>query len=127
MIVGIGTDIIEIQRVERVIGKTPRFYETVFTNDEKSYYISKGKKIQHLAGAFASKEAVSKALGTGFREFSASDIEVIHDELGKPQVQLYGEAKKLSDELGVTNIHITISHCQTYAVAYAVIEGGNSR
>ena len=124
MIVGIGTDIIEIQRIERVIGKTPRFYETVFTKREKDYYISKGKKVEHLAGAFAAKEAVSKALGTGFREFSASDIEVIHNELGKPEIKLYKEAEDLKNKLNVTNIHVTISHCQTYAVAYVVIEGG---
>lgn len=125
MIIGIGTDIIEIQRIERVIGKTPKFYETIFTDVEKQYYISKGKKVEHLAGAFATKEAVSKALGTGFRTFSASDIEVVHDELGKPEVKLYKEAKKLSEKLGVKSIHLTISHCQTYAVAYVVIEGGN--
>ncbi len=125
MIIGIGTDIIEIQRIERVISKTPRFYETIFTDKEKEYYISKGRKVENLAGAFATKEAVSKALGTGFRDFSAGDIEVVHNELGKPEVNLYKEAKKLSEKLGATNIHLTISHCQTYAVAYVVIEGEN--
>ena len=123
MIIGIGTDIIEIQRIEKVIQKTPRFYKTVYTKEEQAYYEAGHKKVESLAGAFAAKEAVSKALGTGFREFSPCDIEIIRNELGKPEVKLHGGAKEVADKLGTNQVHLSISHCQTYAVAYVVIEG----
>lgn len=123
MIIGIGTDIIEIQRIEKVISKTPRFYKTVYTEEERAYYEAGHKKVESLAGAFAAKEAVSKALGTGFRGFSPCDIEVKRNALGKPEVHLLGGAKQVADELGVGRIHLTISHCQSYSVAYVVVEG----
>ena len=123
MIIGIGTDIIEIQRIEKVIQKTPRFYKTVFTQEERAYYEAGHKKVESLAGAFAAKEAVSKALGTGFREFSPCDIEVVRNELGRPGVRLLGGAQEIAQQLGIKQIHLSISHCQTYAVAYVIIEG----
>ncbi len=125
MIIGIGTDIVEIDRIEKAVISTPRFYEKIFTMSEKDYYISKNKNIQHLAGAFAAKEAVTKALGTGFRKIGANEIGVEHDKLGKPIIKLSGEAEKISNELRISNIHLTISHCKTYAVAYVIVEGEN--
>lgn len=127
MIIGIGTDIIEIQRIEKVINKTPRFYKTIYTEEERAYYAAGHRKVESLAGAFAAKEAVSKALGTGFRGFSPCDVEIRRNELGKPEVQLLGGAKQVADELGVDKIHLTISHCQGYAVAYVIVEGVDVR
>lgn len=124
MILGIGTDIIEINRIERVVTKTPSFLDKVFTERERKYFAYKNNRPETIAGIFAAKEAVSKALGTGFRSFSPNDIEVTPDKLGKPQVFLLGNAQKLGQELGVTKVFVSISHCQTYAVAYALAEGG---
>lgn len=124
MIVGIGTDVIEIERIEKAIQNTETFFQKVYTAGEQAYYTEHHKKVETLAGLFAAKEAISKALGTGFRTFSARDIEVIPNTLGKPKVYLYGGAKVRADELGIKRIHISISHCKAYATAFAVAEGG---
>lgn len=124
MIIGIGTDIIEIQRVESACKRTLSFQGKVFTEVEIDYFQEKGERYESLAGMFAAKEAVSKALGTGFRGFSLKDIEVSHDPLGRPIINLYGKAKGLANSLGIRNIHLSISHCKAYATAYVVAEGG---
>lgn len=124
MIIGIGTDIIEIDRIEKAIKTNPRFKEKLFTAYERSYFESKNNKAESIAGSFAAKEAVSKALGTGFRSFGMEDIEIRRDEMGKPYVSLLGEAKVLGESLGVRGIQLTISHCKDYAVAFVVVEGG---
>lgn len=122
MIVGIGTDIIEINRVVEVLKKNPRFLEKYFTKKEQSLFQERGNRAQTIAGTFAAKEAVSKALGTGFRTFGLWDIEILRDEKGKPYVFVYGGAKHLLDELSISQILVTISHCKDYAVAYAVAQ-----
>ncbi len=127
MIIGIGTDIIEIQRISEAIHKTPTFLNRVYTKREQDYFTNNRKRMETLAGLFAAKEAVSKALGTGFRQFSLGDIEVVPNALGKPEVTLLPKAKEVAEKLGVLQIHITISHCQTYAVAYAIAQGDELR
>lgn len=124
MIIGVGTDIIEIDRIERALENTQTFFEKVYTVNERHYYLENHKKVQTLAGLFAAKEAISKALGTGFRSFGMGEIEIIPNSLGKPEVTLYGQAKLLSQQLGISSIHISISHSKTYATAFAVAEGG---
>lgn len=121
MIIGIGTDIIEIERIEKVINRTNNFIEKSFTKDEISYFEFKGLKANVIAGNFAAKEAVSKALGTGFRGFGLKDIEILRDELGKPFVKLSSNIyEKL--EIKEFNMHISISHSKENAIAYAVME-----
>ena len=110
MIVGIGTDLIEIARIEKACRKQA-FLSRIYTEEEC-----------RLAGNFAVKEAVSKALGTGFREFMPIDIEVLRNELGKPYVNLYGGAAKRAFELNVGIIHVTITNTKEYAQAFAVAE-----
>ena len=83
MIIGIGIDIIEINRIEKVMNRTSSFIEKSFTNNEIEYFKSKGLKGNVIAGNFAAKEAISKAIGTGFRGFGLKDIEVLRDELRK--------------------------------------------
>lgn len=124
MIIGIGTDVIEIERIEKAVQSTETFFNKIYTKREQAYYKEHHKKVETLAGLFAAKEAVSKALGTGFRGFNTGDIEVIPNALGKPEVYLYGGAKALADELGIDKIHVSISHCKAYATAFAVAEGG---
>jgi len=121
MIIGIGIDIIEINRIEKVIERTNNFIEKSFTDSEIEYFKSKGLKGNVIAGNFAAKEAISKAIGTGFRGFGLKDIEVLRDELGKPVVNLSDKIYKIVD-IKEFNIHISISHSKENAIAYAVME-----
>lgn len=113
----VGTDILEIDRLKRP-SQSKRFMERVFTPAENSYYAEGGKKLQILAGMFCAKEAVAKALGCGFAGIDYHDIEIAHDNLGKPYVNLYNKARKLA---GGKKAHISISHCKKYAVALCVL------
>lgn len=123
MIIGIGTDIIEITRIEQALSKTEQFFNKVYTEKERHYYLEKRKKVETLAGWFCAKEAVSKALGTGFRQFSLRDIEVLPNAVGKPEIRLYGKAEALRKSLGIEKIQVTIAHCKSYATAFAIAEG----
>ena len=121
MIIGIGTDIVEINRIEKVIMRTSSFIEKSFTNNEIEYFKLKGLKGNVIAGNFAAKEAISKALGTGFRGFGLQDIEILRDELGKPVANLSYKIYKLLD-IKEFKIHVSISHSNENAIAYAVLE-----
>lgn len=121
MIIGIGIDIVEISRIEKIMKRTSSFIEKSFTNNEIEYFKLKGLKGNVIAGNFAAKEAVSKAIGTGFRGFGLKDIEVLRDELGKPVVNLSDKIYKLLGIKGF-NMHISISHSKENAIAYAVME-----
>lgn len=118
MIFGIGTDLIEIERVEKACQREA-FLTRTYTESECRQ--AKGKA-SVLAGNFAVKEAVAKSFGTGFRSFMPIDIEVLRDELGKPYVVLYRGAKKLAEEWGIKVIHVSISNTQMHAMAFAVAE-----
>ena len=122
MIVGIGCDIIEIERIARAI-KRESFIQRVFTAKEAAYCQSRGQQAAaSFAARFAAKEAVLKALGTGLREGSLQEIAVANDALGKPLVQLSGHFSALSRQLGVKNIQISLSHSRDFAVAYVIME-----
>lgn len=121
VIAGIGTDIIEIERIDRAVKRTNNFIDKVFTEKEKEYFKTKNYRPEVLAGNFAAKEAVSKALGTGFREFGLLDIEVLRDSKGKPIVSLSDKIHKLLS-INKFIIHISISHSRDNAIAYAVME-----
>jgi holo-[acyl-carrier protein] synthase len=121
MIIGIGTDIIEINRIEKVIMRTSSFIEKSFTSNEIEYFKFKGLKSNVIAGNFAAKEAISKALGMGFRGFGLQDIEVLRDELGKPVVNLSDKIYKLLD-IKEFNMHVSISHSKENSIAYVVME-----
>lgn len=114
MIFGIGTDIIEISRIKKMMEDTS-FLNRFFTANEIEYIKNKP---QSAAVCFAAKEAYSKALGTGFRGFSLQDVEILHDELNKPYIKAYNAAY-----LKNANLHLSLSHCREYAVAYVIIEG----
>lgn len=118
-IIGIGTDIVEINRIEKAINRTEKFLTKVFTKKEIEYCSSKPNKYERFAGRFCAKEAISKALGTGVRDFNLTDIEIVNDALGKPEVKFYGN---LENEINTVKIHLTISHCKDYATATAIIE-----
>lgn len=117
--IGIGIDIIEIDRIEKALLKQDRFLEKLFTKYEITYYQEKGQKAETIAGIFAAKEAVSKVLGKGVSGYTWQDIEIKHDSNGKPEVFLYKGAYALAEELCIKKILVSISHCKMYAVANA--------
>ena len=121
MILGIGTDIIEIDRISRAIDNTPMFLEKIFTKREIEQLTRSKLRVESVAGNFAVKEAVSKALGTGVRGFNFKDIEVLRDELGKPVVEVSDKIKEL---IKVNNylFNVSISHNRTCAIAFVVLE-----
>ena len=121
MILGIGTDIIEIERINRAINNTPMFLEKIFTKRELDELNKSTLRVESVAGNFAVKEAVSKAVGTGMRGFSFNDIEVFRDELGKPIVQV---SDKVKDIIKVDNytFNVSISHNRTCAIAFVILE-----
>lgn len=124
MIVGVGCDIIEIERIARAI-KSESFIRRVFTAEEAAYCQRRGQQAAaSFATRFAAKEAVLKALGTGLREGSLQEIAVDNDGLGKPLVQLSGHFAMLAKQLGVKNIQISLSHSRELATAYVIMEDG---
>lgn len=122
MIIGVGIDIIEIDRIERAVKHNKNFLYKLFTEKEIEYFNAHGYKIESIAGVFAAKEAISKALGTGFRGFGFKDIEILKDNKGKPEVILFNKAKALAEIYGNYKVHLSISHNKSNAIAYAVME-----
>lgn len=123
MTIGTGTDLIEISRIERAIGRNS-FLMRVFTEEECRQ--AKGKS-SFLAGCFAVKEAVAKCFGTGFSGFTPKDIEVLRDKKGKPYVKLYSGAARIFEEIGGREIFVSISDTKSLALAFAVMEGSGRR
>lgn len=123
MIKGIGTDIIEIDRVSKAVEKNSKFLEKYFTENEIKLFKERHYNMSTIAANFAIKEAVSKALGTGFRGFSLKAIEALRDDLGKPYINLYDGAKVLKEEDSIKHIHVTVSHNREHVVAFVVCEG----
>lgn len=121
MIRGVGIDIIEIGRIRRDIEALgSRFTEKLFTDGEIGYCTGKAIPYQHFAARFAAKEAVSKALATGWAgTFRWKDVEVINDPSGRPRIILHGN---LHEVLGNASIHLSLSHAEAYVVAVAIIE-----
>ncbi|MGV8983935.1 holo-ACP synthase [Clostridium sp.] len=122
MILGVGTDIVEVRRIKKAIESNSRFLEKIFTTTELDYLKSRNLRPEYVAGRFAAKEAVAKALGTGFRGFDFKDIEIDRTTLGKPIVTLKGKAKLIAKKEGQYNVHLSISHGVDSAVAYAILE-----
>lgn len=124
MIKGVGTDIIEVNRIKAACDRSG-FVERYFTQEEQALFHQRGRQELQVAGNFAVKESVAKVLGTGFREFRLKDIEVLRDELGKPYVNLYGNALKLAKSLRIEQMHVSISNTKEYVTAVAVGESFN--
>lgn len=119
MIIGVGTDIIEIERIRRACEKEA-FLMRYFTIEERNLIMDNYSK---AAGNFAVKEAVSKVFGTGFTGISLAEIEVLRDGSGKPYVNTYGRADVLRKELGIRYLHVSISNTRESVVAFAIGEG----
>jgi len=124
-VIGIGTDIIECSRIRQMLDKHGEtFLERVYTPEEIEYSSGRKASDQHYAGRWAAKEAVLKALGTGWAHgIQWTDIEVVNQQGGKPIIVLSGKALEISQEQGIDEMMISISHCKEYATAYATAMG----
>jgi holo-[acyl-carrier protein] synthase len=121
-IVGHGIDLVEIERVARLLEEFgERFLSRCFTQVEREYAHDKRRQIEHLAGRFAAKEAILKALGTGWRNGIAwTDVEIQREPSGKPKVVLHGQGLRVAEELGIDQWWVSISHIATHATASAI-------
>jgi holo-[acyl-carrier protein] synthase len=123
LIYGIGTDIIEVDRLRKTMEADPGFRESIFTQDEIAYCESKTYKYQHYAARFCAKEAFMKALGKGLRSgILFKDIEVYHDEMERPWIRLTGTAKHAAEDLGVLKILVSLAHLREIANAAVILE-----
>lgn len=122
MIYGVGTDIVEISRIKRIIERSPLFIEKVFTSGEREYCLRKKHAEESWATRFAAKEAVLKAFGTGLSKYAWRDVEIINRENGQPEVILHGELEVLARRYKVRNIRISLSHSNDSAIAFALVE-----
>jgi len=116
-----GVDLIEISRIEEVVARHGKHYlERIYTHAELEQC---GKRAESLAGRFAAKEAVAKALGCGIGDVTWQEIEVLGDEQNAPKLTLHGEAEKMAEELGLSTWSVSISHSQSHSVAFVVAIG----
>jgi holo-[acyl-carrier protein] synthase len=123
LIFGIGTDIVEIGRVEDKLCRTRGLREKIFTPREIAYSESRGRSGQHFAARFAAKEAFFKAMGTGWRSgFRFDEVEIVNNELGKPEAFVHGKVKSFCEANGIGRWHVTLSHSKDLAKAVVVLE-----
>lgn len=125
-VIGLGVDIVEIDRMARALERSPRFRFRVFSEGERAYCDSTSRPEVHYALRFAAKEAVLKALGTGFSGMRFCDVEVVRDPRGKPSPLLHGRAAEVAHERGIIEWHLSLSYTHATAVAsvVAVTQGG---
>lgn len=124
MIIGIGIDLVKIDRIDKAGNNRSGFLERVFTEREREYCSRQKFPAQHYAGRFAAKEAVLKAIGTGWSAgVKWTDMEVLHGDGGGPVVNISGRVKDLMDLKGVKQILLSYSHDEGYAVAHVVLVG----
>ena len=122
MILGIGTDLFEVERMKKTIEKQPSFIDGIFTIGEINYCNQFKNKVERYAARYAAKEALLKALGTGWRDgITFLDIDIINDKLGKPEINLSGKAQEVANKLGVTAVHLSMSHTKELANAFVII------
>lgn len=124
-VLGIGTDITECLRIAQMIERHGElFVDRVYTAEEIRYCQRRKQATQHFTGRWAAKEAVLKALGTGWRRgISWRDVEVQNEAGGRPAIVLRGGAREAADQMGVREVLISISHCRSHATAFAVAVG----
>lgn len=125
---GIGVDIVEIPRMEAILSKTPSFAERMFTDEERAYCDSKARPAAHYACRFAAREAVLKALGTGFSQgIGRKDVSVSRDAHGKPKAVLTGHALEVATNLGIVEVALSLSITSQLAVANALAISQDAR
>ncbi len=121
-IVAHGIDLVDCPRIEEMIKRHGRrFVERIFTDAEQAYADANKNRVEKLAGRFAAKEAILKLMGTGWRgKIAWTDIEIVNNAAGQPEVTLDGEVKKIAGKLGIKHISVSITHTANFAIASAV-------
>ncbi|MEJ7615598.1 MAG: holo-ACP synthase [Pyrinomonadaceae bacterium] len=125
MIVSIGIDIIEVERIREVVARTPRFVDRVFTMRERDYCAGRGPMVsaQRYAARFAAKEAAFKAFGTGWSGgVGWQEVEIVRQESGAPALIFHGKAQQLFERSGAKRVHLSMSHTAHHAVAQVILE-----
>lgn len=122
-----GTDILEVARLSKALAKHPRLKTKLFTEAEIVECEAKCTPTVSYAGRYAAKEAVLKALGTGFRYVKWHDLEIVKDLLGKPVVKLYGAAKQIALDKNIIEVRVSISHTRELALAFAIAVSGEEQ
>jgi holo-[acyl-carrier protein] synthase len=123
LIAGVGTDIIEIQRIEDALAHTEGLKQRLFTSREIAYCESMRRPAMHFAARFAAKESVFKAMGTGWRGgIRFDEIEIVNDQLGRPELVLHGKAKEWFEANRISGTHVSLSHIRELAQAFVVLE-----
>lgn len=117
---GLGVDIVEIERMRQALLRRPRLKERLFSESEREYCEKRNRPEIHYAMRFAAKEAVLKAIGTGFSGMRFCDVEVVRDKRGRPRPVLHGRAADVAAETGVIELHLSLSFTHSTAVASAV-------
>jgi holo-[acyl-carrier protein] synthase len=121
-IVAHGIDLVDCPRIEQMVQRHgERFLKRVFTDTERAYAKANRNEMEKLAGRFAAKEAILKLMGTGWRgKIAWTDIEIINNAVGQPEVTLSGEVKAIAKGLGIAHISVSITHTANFAIASAV-------
>ncbi len=124
MIVGIGVDLCEVERLEAAIARHgERFLTRIYTETERAYCESKANPMERFAGRFAAKEAAMKAIGTGWRHgVRWRDFEVTRSASGQPVMEFHGMARIIAEQLGATQALVSITHIKSLAMAQVVLE-----
>jgi holo-[acyl-carrier protein] synthase len=123
MIVGLGCDLLDVERVEQKLREDSGLAVSLFTPFEIAYCEGKHHPAQHFAARFAAKEALLKALGTGWRDgLSWREIEIRRDDLGRPVIALSGKVEQLAREQRVARVHVSLTHTAAYAAATVILE-----
>jgi holo-[acyl-carrier protein] synthase len=124
MIVGLGIDIAEVDRVKAAIERHgERFLRRIYTDAEIRYCESKANKFERFAGRFAAKEAAMKAIGTGWKGGVAwREFEVVREPSGRPTVRFHGKAAEFAQRLGARRASLSISHTEQQAIAQVILE-----
>src|SRR5690606_17593680 len=119
-VIGIGVDLVEVDRLRTILGRTPTMAERLFTPGERAYAEAANDPTERYAARFAAKEAVMKALGVGLGAVDWYDIEVVRNDQGAPELVITGRARALADAAGVSRWLLTLTHTATMAEAIAV-------
>lgn len=123
-LLGLGVDLVGVERVRRLLARHPRFAERCFSPAEREYAVHRAHPAQHLAARFAAKEAVMKSLGSGWRQIGWREVELTGG--GAPQVVLHGRAAARAAAIGVTEVLVSLTHAGELAVAVTVAVGPGS-
>ena len=123
-IVSHGVDLVDVARIARMLDDHgEQFLNRCFTPKEQAYCLARKAAATHVAGRFAAKEAILKALGTGWRgQIMWTDMEILNDVAGKPELTLAGESAAIAERLGIKRWHISISHTDSHAIGSAIAE-----